>query len=89
MQSGDLDREEVTSRIRAGNVHINGASPGMDVPLAVTSSRVMAASGCTRLTNYRQIKAISGFELPDHRLYRGCRESGLAIDQGTTGTRLR
>ena len=53
----------VASRIRAGNVHINGASPGMDVPFGgykqSGNGREWGAHG---FTDYLEIKAISGFE---------------------------
>jgi len=64
VQSGDLDHaRQVASRIRAGNVHINGASPGMDVPFGgykqSGNGREWGAHG---FTDYLEIKAISGFE---------------------------
>ena len=64
VQSGDLDHaRKVASRIRAGNVHINGASPGMDVPFGgykqSGNGREWGAHG---FTDYLEIKAISGFE---------------------------
>ena len=64
VQSGDLDHaRSVASRIRAGNVHINGASPGMDVPFGgykqSGNGREWGAHG---FTDYLEIKAISGFE---------------------------
>ncbi len=64
VQSGDLDHaRRVASRIRAGNVHINGASPGMDVPFGgykqSGNGREWGAHG---FTDYLEIKAISGFE---------------------------
>ena len=53
----------MASRIRAGNVHINGASPGMDVPFGgykqSGNGREWGAHG---FTDYLEIKAISGFE---------------------------
>ena len=64
VQSEDLDHaRQVASRIRAGNVHINGASPGMDVPFGgykqSGNGREWGAHG---FTDYLEIKAISGFE---------------------------
>jgi aldehyde dehydrogenase (NAD+) len=64
VQSGDIDHaRQVASRIRAGNVHINGASPGMDVPFGgykqSGNGREWGAHG---FTDYLEIKAISGFE---------------------------
>ena len=54
-------RGSVASRIRAGNVHINGASPGMDVPFGgykqSGNGREWGAHG---FTDYLEIKAISG-----------------------------
>ena len=62
--SGDIDHaRQVASRIRAGNVHINGASPGVDVPFGgykqSGNGREWGAHG---FTDYLEIKAISGFE---------------------------
>jgi len=64
VQSGDIDHaRQVASRIRAGNVHINGASPGVDVPFGgykqSGNGREWGAHG---FTDYLEIKAISGFE---------------------------
>ena len=64
VQSEDLDHaRQVAARIRAGNVHINGASPGMDVPFGgykqSGNGREWGAHG---FTDYLEIKAISGFE---------------------------
>ena len=64
VQGGDLEHaRRVASRIRAGNVHINGASPGLDVPFGgykqSGNGREWGAHG---FTDYLEIKAISGFE---------------------------
>jgi aldehyde dehydrogenase (NAD+) len=64
VQGGDLDRaRKVASRIRAGNVHLNGASGGMDVPFGgykqSGNGREWGAHG---FTDYLEIKAISGYE---------------------------
>lgn len=64
VQSGDLEHaRRVASKIRAGNVHINGASAGLDVPFGgykqSGNGREWGAHG---FTDYLEIKAISGFE---------------------------
>ncbi len=64
LQSGDLEHaRRVASKIRAGNVHINGASAGLDVPFGgykqSGNGREWGAHG---FTDYLEIKAISGFE---------------------------
>ncbi len=64
VQGGDLDRaRKVASRIRAGNVHLNGAAAGMDVPFGgykqSGNGREWGAHG---FTDYLEIKAVSGYE---------------------------
>jgi aldehyde dehydrogenase (NAD+) len=64
VQGGDLDHaREVASRIRAGNVHLNGASGGIDVPFGgykmSGNGREWGAHG---FTDYLEIKAVSGYE---------------------------
>ena len=64
IHSGDLEHaRRVASKIRAGNVHINGASAGLDVPFGgykqSGNGREWGAHG---FTDYLEIKAISGFE---------------------------
>jgi aldehyde dehydrogenase (NAD+) len=64
VQSGSLEHaRKVAARIRAGNVHLNGASAGMDVPFGgfkqSGNGREWGAHG---FTDYLEIKAISGYE---------------------------
>ena len=64
VQSGDLGHaRRVAAKIRAGNVHINGASAGLEVPFGgykqSGNGREWGAHG---FTDYLEIKAISGFE---------------------------
>lgn len=64
VQSGDLDHaRRIASRIRAGNVHINGASGGFDVPFGgykqSGNGREWGAHG---FTDYLEIKAIEGYD---------------------------
>jgi len=63
VQSGDLDHARaVASKIRAGNVQINGAVPGMDVPFGgfkmSGNGREWGEHG---FTDYLEIKAIGGY----------------------------
>ncbi len=63
VQSGDIDHaRKVAARIRAGNVHINGASGGFDVPFGgfkqSGNGREWGAHG---FTDYLEIKAIEGY----------------------------
>jgi aldehyde dehydrogenase (NAD+) len=63
VQSGDLDHARaVASKIRAGNVQINGAIPGMDVPFGgfkmSGNGREWGEHG---FTDYLEIKAIGGY----------------------------
>lgn len=64
VQGGDLDHaRKVASKIRAGNVHLNGASAGIDVPFGgykkSGNGREWGAHG---FTDYLEIKAVSGYE---------------------------
>ena len=62
VQSGDMDHARaVAARIRAGNIHINGAAVAPIFPLVATSSRVMAESGVPWLHGLPEIKAIEGY----------------------------
>jgi aldehyde dehydrogenase (NAD+) len=63
VQSGDMDHaRSVASRIRAGNIHINGASGGPDIPFGgykqSGNGREWGAHG---FTDYLEIKAIEGY----------------------------
>lgn len=63
VQSGDLEHaREVASRIRAGNVHINGADGGFDVPFGgfkqSGNGREWGAHG---FTDFLEIKAVEGY----------------------------
>ncbi|MFK8050580.1 MAG: aldehyde dehydrogenase family protein, partial [Halioglobus sp.] len=63
VQSGDVDHaREVASKIRAGNVHINGASGGFDVPFGgYKQSGNGREWGHHGFTDYLEIKAVSGY----------------------------
>jgi aldehyde dehydrogenase (NAD+) len=63
VQSSDLDRaRKVASRIRAGNVHINGASGGFDVPFGgFKQSGNGREWGSHGFTDFLEIKAVEGF----------------------------
>jgi len=63
VQSGDINHARaVASRIRAGNVHINGASGGFDVPFGgykqSGNGREWGAHG---FTDFLEIKAVEGY----------------------------
>jgi len=63
VQGNDLDHARaVASRIRAGNIHINGADGGFDVPFGgfkqSGNGREWGAHG---FTDYLEIKAVDGF----------------------------
>ena len=63
VQSEDSDHaRRVAARIRAGNIHLNGASGGMDVPFGgfkqSGNGREWGAHG---FTDYLEIKAIEGY----------------------------
>jgi aldehyde dehydrogenase (NAD+) len=63
VQSGDIDHaRDVASRIRAGNVHINGASGGFDVPFGgFKQSGNGREWGQHGFTDYLEIKAVAGY----------------------------
>ncbi len=63
VQSGDLNHARaVASRIRAGNVHINGASGGFDVPFGgFKQSGNGREWGSHGFTDFLEIKAVEGF----------------------------
>ena len=63
VQSGDVGHaRDVASRIRAGNVHINGASGGFDVPFGgFKQSGNGREWGSHGFTDYLEIKAVEGF----------------------------
>jgi aldehyde dehydrogenase (NAD+) len=63
VQSGDMDHaREVASRIRAGNVHINGASGGFDVPFGgYKQSGNGREWGHHGFTDFLEIKAVEGY----------------------------
>ncbi|TXS95552.1 aldehyde dehydrogenase family protein [Parahaliea maris] len=63
VQSGDIEHaRKVASRIRAGNVHINGATGGFDVPFGgfkqSGNGREWGAHG---FTDFLEIKAVEGY----------------------------
>jgi aldehyde dehydrogenase (NAD+) len=63
VQSGNIEHARaVASKIRAGNVQINGANPGMDVPFGgfkmSGNGREWGAHG---FTDYLEIKAVGGY----------------------------
>lgn len=63
VQSSDIDHaRRVASRIRAGNIHINGASGGYDVPFGgfkqSGNGREWGAHG---FTDFLEIKAVEGY----------------------------
>ena len=64
VQGGDLERaRKVASRIRAGNVALNGANAGMDVPFGgYKKSGNGREWGVHGFTDYLEIKAVAGFE---------------------------
>ncbi len=63
VQSGDINHaREVASRIRAGNVHINGAAGGFDVPFGgFKQSGNGREWGHHGFTDYLEIKAVEGY----------------------------
>jgi aldehyde dehydrogenase (NAD+) len=63
VQSGDIEHaRKVAARIRAGNVHINGASGGYDVPFGgFKQSGNGREWGHHGFTDFLEIKAVEGF----------------------------
>ena len=63
VQSGDMDHARaVASKIRAGNIHINGASGGPDIPFGgYKQSGNGREWGTHGFTDYLEIKAIEGY----------------------------
>ncbi len=63
VQSADIDRaRKVAARIRAGNVHINGASGGFDVPFGgFKQSGNGREWGSHGFTDFLEIKAVEGY----------------------------
>jgi aldehyde dehydrogenase (NAD+) len=63
VQSGDIQHaRQVASKIRAGNVHINGASGGFNVPFGgFKQSGNGREWGHHGFTDYLEIKAVEGF----------------------------
>ena len=63
VQSGDIDHARaVASRIRAGNVHINGAAGGFDVPFGgYKQSGNGREWGHHGFTDFLEIKAVEGY----------------------------
>ena len=63
VQSGDIDHaRQVASRIRAGNVSINGSSAGFDVPFGgYKQSGNGREWGSHGFTDFLEIKAVQGF----------------------------
>ena len=63
VQSGDIDHaRDVASRIRAGNVHINGAAGGFDVPFGgFKQSGNGREWGHHGFTDFLEIKAVEGY----------------------------
>lgn len=63
VQSGDMDHARaVAAKIRAGNIHINGASGGPDIPFGgYKQSGNGREWGSHGFTDYLEIKAIEGY----------------------------
>jgi len=63
VQSGDIDHaRDVASKIRAGNVHINGAAGGFDVPFGgYKQSGNGREWGHHGFTDFLEIKAVEGY----------------------------
>jgi aldehyde dehydrogenase (NAD+) len=63
VQSGNIEHaREVASKIRAGNVHINGASGGFDVPFGgFKQSGNGREWGSHGFTDFLEIKAVEGY----------------------------
>lgn len=64
VQGGDMDHaRDVASKIRAGNVNINGASGGFNVPFGgYKQSGNGREWGSHGFTDYLEIKAVAGYE---------------------------
>lgn len=64
VQSGDVQRaRKVASRIRAGNIHINGASGGYNVPFGgFKQSGNGREWGSHGFTDFLEIKAVEGYD---------------------------
>ena len=64
VQGGDIKHaRSVAAKIRAGNVHLNGAAPGQDIPFGgYKQSGNGREWGDHGFTDYLEIKAISGYE---------------------------
>ena len=64
VQGGDLNHaRDVAAKIRAGNVHLNGAAPGRDLPFGgFKQSGNGREWGPHGFTDYLEIKAVSGYE---------------------------
>tara|TARA_B100000941_G_scaffold272504_1_gene232050 strand:+ start:110 stop:1039 length:930 start_codon:yes stop_codon:yes gene_type:complete len=64
VQGGDIKHaRSVAGKIRAGNVHLNGAAPGRDLPFGgYKQSGNGREWGDHGFTDYLEIKAISGYE---------------------------
>lgn len=64
VQGGDIKHaRSVAAKIRAGNVHLNGAAPGRDLPFGgYKQSGNGREWGDHGFTDYLEIKAISGYE---------------------------
>jgi aldehyde dehydrogenase (NAD+) len=63
VQSGDIDHARaVAARIRAGNVHINGAAGGFDVPFGGYKQSGNGREWCHHgFTDFLEIKAVEGY----------------------------
>ena len=63
VQSGDINHaRDVASKIRAGNIHINGASGGFDVPFGgFKQSGNGREWGQHGFTDFLEIKAVEGY----------------------------
>jgi aldehyde dehydrogenase (NAD+) len=64
VQSGDISHaREVASKIRAGNIHINGAAGGFDVPFGgFKQSGNGREWGHHGFTDFLEIKAVEGYD---------------------------
>ena len=64
VQGGDVQRaRKVASRLRAGNVHLNGGDGGLDLPFGgYKQSGNGREWGSHGFTDYLELKAVSGYE---------------------------